>query len=44
MRFAHSRRRFAAAQVQPPPFVAGPSGARVFLVRRGGGTDAQAPT
>ena len=44
MRVAHSRRRFAVTQVQPPPFITAPSGARVFLVRRGGGTDAQAPT
>ena len=44
MRFAHGRRRFAATQVQPPPFITGPSGVREFCVRRGEGTDAQAPT
>jgi hypothetical protein len=44
MRFAHCRRRFAATQVQPPPFITGPSGAREFWVRRDEGTDAQVPT
>jgi hypothetical protein len=44
MRFAHGLRRFAATQVQPPPFNTGPSGVREFWVRRGEGADAQAPT
>jgi hypothetical protein len=44
MRFAPGRRRFAATQVQLPPFITGPSGAREFCVRRGEGADAQAPT
>ena len=42
MRVAHSRRRFAAAQVQLPPFITGPSGARELWVRRDESTDAQA--
>ena len=44
MRFAPGRRRFAATQVQLPPFITGPSGAREFCVMRGEGADAQAPT
>jgi hypothetical protein len=43
MRFEHGRRRFAAAQMQLPPFITGPSGTREFGLRRGEGTDAQAP-
>lgn len=44
MRSAHGLRDHAAAQVQLPPFITGPSGARDFWVRRAEGTDAQAPT
>ena len=44
MRFAPGRRRFAATQVQLPPFITGPSGAREFWVRRDEVTDAEAPT
>jgi hypothetical protein len=44
MRSAHGLRDFAAAQVQLPPFITGPRGARELRVSRDESTDAQAHT